>query len=123
MAWPAEVVIPNNRIEIITSLYPGLVKALHVAEGDQVAAGDKLADIASPAFLEAQQDYLDAVAALDMERKNFARDKMLLEEGIISEKTLSGGESLLKSGGERFCPPEAVVVLCWDGLWPGGGPG
>jgi len=86
MAYPSEVVIPNNQVNIITSLYPGLIKALHVAEGDRVRRGQKLAEIASPAFLEAQRQYLDAAAALDREQNKFARDKLLLDDGIISEK-------------------------------------
>ncbi|MFC7050094.1 efflux RND transporter periplasmic adaptor subunit [Emcibacter nanhaiensis] len=111
IAWPAKVVIPNNRIEIVTSLYPGLVKALHVAEGDRVAAGDKLADIASPAFLEAQQDYLDALAALEMERKNFARDKMLLEEGIISEKRFQAARVSLSQAENGYARQKQALLF------------
>ncbi|WP_168190385.1 efflux RND transporter periplasmic adaptor subunit [Luteithermobacter gelatinilyticus] len=111
MAYPSQVTIPNDQIRIITSLYPGLIKTLYVAEGDKVKRGQKLAEIASPAFLDAQQNYLDAVAALEMERKNFARDSLLLEEGIISEKRyLAARTALTQAENNHARQKQALMV-------------
>ncbi|WP_321390393.1 efflux RND transporter periplasmic adaptor subunit [Emcibacter sp.] len=111
MAYPAEVVIPNNQIQIVTSLYPGLVKILYVGEGDRVTAGQSLAEIASPAFLEAQQDYLDVLATLEMEQKNFARDSMLLEEGVISEKRFQAARVALSQAENGLARQKQALIF------------
>ncbi|PHZ86506.1 efflux RND transporter periplasmic adaptor subunit [Paremcibacter congregatus] len=83
---PARITIPNDQMRVLTPMMPGLVNVLHVAEGDPITKGQLLAEISSPAFLEAQQKYLDALSQQVLMKKNHDRNAELVNEGIISEK-------------------------------------
>ncbi|GHF13719.1 hypothetical protein GCM10017044_04750 [Kordiimonas sediminis] len=85
-AYPAEISIANNQVSAISPLHAGVVTSMSALEGMRVDAGDVLAEIASPEFLEEQRLYLDAVSAFRASEINFQRDLKLFEEGIISEK-------------------------------------
>ncbi len=84
--FPARITVPNSQVRVLSSLQPGLVNRLTVAEGDRVHKGQVLVEISSPSFLELQQDYLDALSRLKLVENNHARNKNLFDEGIISEK-------------------------------------
>ena len=86
-SFPAQIVIPNKQVQVVNSLLPGLVSVLHVAEGDVVNTGQLLAEVASPDYLALQQDYIASAARFEMAQKNHERKGLLLEEGIISEKS------------------------------------
>ena len=92
-SFPGKIVIPNAQIRVLNPMLPGLVNILYVAEGDQIKKGQKLAEISSPGFLEAQQNYLQSISAQAIAKRNHERNEALLEEGIISEKTYLVGQS------------------------------
>lgn len=77
-------------------MFAGLVNVLYVAEGDQITEGQVLAEISSSAFLEMQQDYLAALSAQSLAKRNHLRNEELLKEGIISEKTFLFAQSEMK---------------------------
>lgn len=91
--YPAQVTIPNDRTRVLTSMMPGIVNILYVAEGDTITKGQKLVEISSPDFLEAQQNYLAALSRLSVSRRDHDRNSDLIKEGIISEKTFLTGQS------------------------------
>ncbi|MEZ5758196.1 MAG: efflux RND transporter periplasmic adaptor subunit [Emcibacteraceae bacterium] len=91
--FPAQVVIPNSQIMVLNPMLPGLVNILYVAEGDQISKGQKLAEISSPEFLNAQQVYLDALFTKLQMTRNHQRNIELFKEGIISEKSYLSGEA------------------------------
>lgn len=93
--FPAQVVIPNDKTRVLTSLMPGVVNALFVAEGDTVNKGDKLAEISSPDFLVAQQNFLGALSRYTLTSKNHSRNEELIKDGIISEKAFLSGQTEL----------------------------
>jgi multidrug efflux pump subunit AcrA (membrane-fusion protein) len=93
---PGKIVIPNAQVRVLNPMLPGLVNVLYVAEGDQITAGQKLAEISSPAFLEAQQDYLEALSNQTMMTRNHQKNEELMEEGIISEKSYLNGQAALQ---------------------------
>ena len=94
---PAQVVIPNAQIRVLNPMLPGLVNVLYVAEGDQIKKGQILAEISSPEFLDAQQDYLAALSTYAQMDRNHQRNRELLEEGIISEKSYLSGEAAARA--------------------------
>lgn len=88
---PGHIVIPNAQIRVLSPMLSGLVNILYVAEGDQITWGQKLAEISSPAFLKAQQNYLQALAKQALMKRNHDRNQELLAEGIISERNFMSG--------------------------------
>ncbi len=84
--YPAEVVVPNTQLQVVSALQGGLVEALMVAEGDQVIKGQMLARLQSPGLLELQRDLLQTLIQLNLARSTLNRDKQLLDEGIIPKR-------------------------------------
>jgi RND family efflux transporter MFP subunit len=69
------------------------VVRLLAAAGDRVQAGDLLAEISSPEFLEAQRAFLDATSADQLARSVLERDRQLVTEGIASRRRLEQTET------------------------------
>lgn len=101
-SFPGKIVIPNAQIRVLSPMLPGLVNILYVAEGDQIKKGQKLAEISSSGFLEAQQNYLQSISGLTIAKRNHERNEELLEEGIISEKTYLIGQSAFQEADATF---------------------
>jgi len=84
--YPAEVVVPNSQLQVISVLQGGLVEGLMVAEGEHVIKGQVLAKINSPGVLELQRDLLQTMSQLNLARSSLSRNKQLLDEGIIPKR-------------------------------------
>ena len=84
--YPAEVVVPNSQLQVISALQGGLVERLLAAEGDAVKKGQSLARIQSPSVLELQRDLLQTLSQLNLAKSSLNRDKQLFAEGIIPKR-------------------------------------
>lgn len=84
--YPAEVVVPNSQLQVISVLQGGLVEALMVAEGENVKQDQILARIQSPGLLTLQRDLLQTLTQLALAQSTLNRDKQLLDEGIIPKR-------------------------------------
>ena len=84
--YPAQVVVPNAQLRVVSALQTGLLETLLVAEGEQVKKGQPLAIIQSPQLLELQRNYLTALSRLDLAKADWQRDEQLFKEGIIAER-------------------------------------
>lgn len=82
------VVIPPAGDVAVSPAHEGLVVRLLRSTGDRVAAGDLLAEVNSPMFLETQRAFLDALTAHDLAQQRLARDRQLAAEGIVSKRRL-----------------------------------
>ena len=83
---PAKVTIPNKSQRVISAPQDGVIEIILVAEGDQVTAGQALAQMNSPQLLTAQNSYLQSLSAMSQSNREMQRDKSLFEEGIIAER-------------------------------------
>ncbi len=84
--YPAQVVVPNAQLRVVSALQSGLLESLLVAEGQKVKKGQALAIIQSPQLLEQQRNYLTALSRLDLAKTDWKRDEQLFQEGIIAER-------------------------------------
>lgn len=84
--YPAQVVVPNAQLRVVSALQTGLLESLLVAEGEEVKKGQPLAIIQSPQLLEQQRNYLTALSRLDLAKADWQRDEQLYKEGIIAER-------------------------------------
>ncbi|MGZ8256751.1 MAG: efflux RND transporter periplasmic adaptor subunit, partial [Gallionella sp.] len=82
---PAQVVVPNNQLFVISTAMPALVEQTLVGVGDSVKKGQVLAHLQSPAFAEAQRGYVQASVQAQLARENLTRDEALFHDGIIAE--------------------------------------
>ena len=84
----ARVVIPPAGEAVVGTPQSGLLIGLNVAVGDDVLAGQVLAELSSPEFLSLQSEFLDALNTQQLAQNELERDQQLHDEGIISARRL-----------------------------------
>ncbi|MEO5574198.1 MAG: efflux RND transporter periplasmic adaptor subunit [Gammaproteobacteria bacterium] len=82
---PAQVVIPNKQMQIVSAPVAGFVEAMVVAVNEEIKQGQVLARLKSSTLIEAQREFLQAATRADLRRENLNRDEKLFKEGIIAE--------------------------------------
>lgn len=82
----ATVVVPPSGDIIVTTPLAGMASRLLAAAGESVAAGQVLAEVRSPEFIELQRDFLNSLNQKRLAATELARDEQLFAEGIISER-------------------------------------
>jgi cobalt-zinc-cadmium efflux system membrane fusion protein len=84
----ARVVLPPAGDAIVSSMQAGLLSRLLVNVGDEVEAGQVLAELRSPEFISLQRELLETLNAQRLAHNAFERDTQLHQEGIISRRRL-----------------------------------
>lgn len=82
---PAQVVIPNRQIQIISAPLPGMVESLAVAVNQPVKRGQALVRLQSPGLGELQRDFLQAALQSQLAQNSLNRDEKLFKDGIVAE--------------------------------------
>lgn len=82
---PAQVVIPNGQVQVVSAPLAGLMQSVTVAANDSVKKGQVLAHLVSPMLIEAQRDFLQTATQSQLSRISLKRDEQLFKEGIIAE--------------------------------------
>lgn len=82
---PAQVVIPNQQIRIVSAPLPGMVENLAVAVNQPVRKGQVLGRLQSPALAELQRDFLQTALQSQLARNTLSRDEKLYQDGIVAE--------------------------------------
>ena len=83
---PGVLTLNQNKTAHISSFVEGKVASLAVDLGKKVRKGQVLVTINSPEFVQVQASFLQAIAKLNLSRKEYERAKMLLKEKAIEEK-------------------------------------
>ncbi|MET0029155.1 MAG: efflux RND transporter periplasmic adaptor subunit [Candidatus Thiodiazotropha sp.] len=91
--YPAKVTVPNSRLRVVGAPLEGVIEALLVAEGEQVVAGQPLAQIRSTQLLERQAGFLETLTRRQLSAANLKRDRKLRADGIIAERRLLESEA------------------------------
>ena len=81
---PGRIMLPPGQLAIVAAPASGLVSEVKVAVNEQVEAGQVLARLLSPDLALAQKELLQAASQSRLARGVYARDKQLLDEGIIA---------------------------------------
>lgn len=92
-SYPAKVTVPNSRLRVVSAPLEGVIEALLVAEGEQVAEGQVLAQIRSTQLLERQAAFLETLTRRQLSAANLKRERKLRAEGIIAERRLLESEA------------------------------
>jgi cobalt-zinc-cadmium efflux system membrane fusion protein len=86
LALPGILTVNQNQTAQISSYVPGKVVSHSADLGDRVRSGQALVTINSPAFAQAQADFLRSRANYLLSKKESERAKMLWAEKAIEEK-------------------------------------
>ena len=81
---PGRIMLPPGQLAIVAAPASGVVSEVKVAVNEQVEAGHVLARLLSPDLALAQKELLQAASQSRLARGVYARDKQLLDEGIIA---------------------------------------
>src|SRR5574340_461935 len=90
---PAQVVIPNAQLQVVSAPLAGLVERVLVAAHQPVKKGEVLAVLQSPALADLQHTFLQAATQASLARATLQRDEKLYAEGIIAESRLLAARS------------------------------
>ncbi|NEM98471.1 efflux RND transporter periplasmic adaptor subunit [Pontibacter burrus] len=80
----------------VSPLVGGMVRSIHVIEGDYVQKGKVLATIENPDLLSMQESYLTASSQLSMARQELERQKLLSDEQVGALKNYQQANSNVK---------------------------
>ena len=83
---PGVLVMNQNETAHISSFVAGKVSALAVDLGTKVRKDQALCTINSPEFAQAQADFIETRARLNLSQKDFERAQKLFEEKALEEK-------------------------------------
>lgn len=83
---PATVVVPANREQLVSSLQAGILVQMQVNIGDRVHQDQPVAQLHSPDLVIYQQQFLTALSEYALTSREYQRDKLLLQEGVIAER-------------------------------------
>ena len=82
---PAQVVIPNQQIRIVSAPLAGMVESMAVAVNQPVKKGQTLARLQSPGLAELQRDFLQTALQSQLAQNTLSRDEKLFKDGIVAE--------------------------------------
>jgi RND family efflux transporter MFP subunit len=82
---PAQVVIPNQQIRIVSAPLAGMVESMAVAVSEPVKKGQTLARLQSPMLAELQRDFLQTALQAQLAQNTLSRDEKLFKDGIVAE--------------------------------------
>lgn len=97
-----EVSYNRNHLAIVTPLGSGVIMDVLVEAGDEVAAGQLLATLNSPAVAEGKSVLLKALAEASLAQKTYAREKDLYAREISARKDLEEAQSVVATTGSEI---------------------
>lgn len=80
------VAIPQHQIRVVATPAAGMVEVMFIAADDPVRAGQPLAQIRSPAIVEAQRQFLAALADEELAADRLRRAQIMFEGKALPER-------------------------------------
>lgn len=114
--FPAQVVLPPNAEQVISSPVNGLVAQVLVNENQVVGAHAPLIRIASAELGQLQLQLLQAGARATLARQAAQREQKLFDEGIIPQRRVHEAQASLKEAEAALNQAKAALRL--SGLSP-----
>ena len=108
---PGRILLPNDRLHVVTARSEGVLLQPSVAVGDRVEPGQALARIASPGFVALQREYLEALSQRDLSRATADREAELAREGIIAGRRALESAAALREVQARVAQARQSLVL------------
>ncbi|MHB1400262.1 MAG: efflux RND transporter periplasmic adaptor subunit [Trichloromonadaceae bacterium] len=110
-SYPAQVVVPSNAEQVVSSPVDGLVSQLLVQQNQVVRSGAPLVRIASPEFGELQLQLLQANSRATLARQAAQREQQLFDEGIIPQRRVQEAQADLKEREAALKQAKAALRL------------
>jgi len=88
ISLPGTVAIPQQQIRVVAASAGGLIEEMKVAADEPVRAGQAIARLRSPAIVEAQRQFLAAIADDALATDRLKRSQLLFEGRALPERDL-----------------------------------
>ena len=109
--FPAQVVVPPNAEQVVSSPVAGMVAQLLVQQNQVVRSGAPLVRIASPELGQLQLQLLQATARATLARQAAQREQQLFDEGIIPQRRVQEAQAGLKEAEAALSQAKAALRL------------
>ena len=109
--FPAQVVVPPNAEQVVSSPLAGMVAQLLVQQNQAVRSGAPLVRIASPELGQLQLQLLQASARATLARQAAQREQQLFDEGIIPQRRVQEAQAGLKEAEAALTQAKAALRL------------
>ena len=96
ISYPAQVVIPPNAEQVVSSPVTGLISQLLVQQNQMVRTGAPLVRIASPELGQQQLQLLQASVRATLARQAAKREQDLFGEGLIAQRRVQEAQAVLQ---------------------------
>lgn len=84
--YPGKITFNKDRFSEVVALFPGIVKRVHVRQGEKVRKGQILAEIHSAEIADAQRTFLTAQTQTRLKKSVYEREWALFEQNVVSEQ-------------------------------------
>lgn len=110
-SFPAQVIVPPNAEQVVSSPVAGLVTQLLVQPNQTVRSGAPLVRISSPELGQLQLQLLQASARATLARQAAQREQALFDEGIIPQRRVQEALATLKESEAALNQAKAALRL------------
>lgn len=111
MSLPAQVMVPPNREQIISSPLAGLPVRLLVQQNQVVKQGAPLLRIVSPELGQLQLQLMQTSSRAALARQAAQRERALFDEGIIPQRRMQETQAALKESEAALNQAKAALRL------------
>lgn len=113
-SFPAQVVVPAEAEQVVSSPVAGLVSQLLVQQFQSVRSGTPLVRVASPELGQLQLQLFQTSSRATLARQAAQREQQLFDEGIIPQRRVHESQAALKEAEAALA--HAKVALRLSGL-------
>ena len=110
ISLPGTVAIPQQQIRVVAASAGGLIEEMMVAADEPVQAGQPIAKLRSPAIVEAQRQFLAAIADEALANDRLKRSQLLFEGRALPERDLRVAQTEAVQAKSRL--DERTQILC-----------
>ena len=111
ISYPAQVIVPPNAEQVVSSPVAGLISQLLVQPNQIVRAGAPLARIASPELGQQQLELLQASTRATLARQAAQREQELFAEGLIAQRRVQEAQAALQEATAALRQSKAALRL------------
>jgi RND family efflux transporter MFP subunit len=111
LAFPGVVVIPQQQIRVVAAPAGGLVEEMLVAADEAVKSGQPIARLRSPAIVEAQRQFLAAIADEALAADRLRRSQLLFEGKALPERDLRVAQTEATQASSRLDERTQILSL------------
>lgn len=111
LSLPGTVAIPPSQLRVVAAPANGLVEAVLVATDENVTAGQPIARLRSPDLVEAQRQYLSAIADEALAADRLRRIRFLWESQATPERELRVVETEAANAKSRLDERAQILSL------------